>query len=272
MDTEGEVARHYTHGALETTILDALRRAGRDVDHLTPADLGGIDEFHLGGHAATVALAADLALTPGMDLVDIGSGLGGPARHFAAVHGCRVTGIDLTPEFVEVATALTARCGLSGRAAFRQGSALALPFPAGTFDRATLIHVGMNIDDKATLFAEARRVLKPGGLFGVYEVMRRAEGDIPYPMPWAISPATSFVETPGTYRRLLGAAGFTVEGEDDRTATALDFVRKSREDAARGELTRQVLQPPEVRVRFRNVADALETGLLAPVRLLARAD
>lgn len=274
MDTESEVAKHYTHGALEETILDALRRAGRDVDHLAPSDLGGIDEFHLGGHPATEALAQGLALAPGMDLLDVGSGLGGPARFFGSVHGCRVTGIDLTPEFVEVATALTARCGLSAQVSFRQGSALALPFAAGTFDRATLIHVGMNIEDKATLFAEVRRALKSDGLFGVYEVMRRGDAQFPYPMPWALTPATSFVETPEAYRRLLAAADFAIEREVDRTALALDFIRKSREEAARGDpsvLNRQVLVSPEGAVRFRNVAEALQAGLIAPVEMLARA-
>jgi SAM-dependent methyltransferase len=272
LDTETEVANHYTHGALEAAILDALRRAGRDIDRLAPSDLGGIDEFHMGGHPATEALARDLALAPDMDLLDVGSGIGGPARFFAAAYGCRVTGIDLTQEFVEVATALSARCGLQGKTTFRQGSALALPFAAGTFDRATLIHVGMNIEDKATLFAEVRRVLKSDGLFGVYELMRL--GDFPYPMPWALTPATSFVETPETYRRLLAAADFTIEHEADRTALALDVVRQGREEAARGDptvLNRQAISTPEAAVRFRNVAEALQAGLLAPVQILARA-
>src|SRR5262249_8611700 len=148
--------------------------------------------------------------------------------------------------------------GLSARATFRQGSALALPFAAGTFDRATLIHVGMNIEDKATLFAEVRRVLKSDGLFAVYEAMRPGEAAFPYPMPWAATPATSFVEPPETYRRLLEAAGFTIEGQADRTALALEFVRKSREDAARGDptvLNRQALVRPHDLVRFKNIAE-----------------
>lgn len=274
MDTESEVAKHYTHGALEETILDALRRAGLDIEHFAPSDLGGIDEFHLGGHTATEAFARGLALAPGMDLLDVGSGLGGPARFFASAHGCRVTGIDLTPEFVEVATSLTARSGLAAQVTFRQGSALALPFAAGTFDRATLIHVGMNIEDKATLFAEVRRVLKSDGLFGVYEAMRRGEADIPYPMPWAVTPATSFVETPETYRRLLEEADFAIEHEADRTALALDFIRKSREQVESGgpnALDRQVLSKPEGLVRFKNVAEAMRAGIIAPTEILARA-
>ena len=120
-----------------------------------------------------------------MHLLDVGSGIGGPARTFADAFGCRVTGVDLTEEFVEAANALTRRCGLSDRVSFRQASALALPFADASFDAATLIHVGMNIEDKAGLFAEVRRVLKPDARFGVYDIMRVAEGEIPYPMPWA---------------------------------------------------------------------------------------
>ena len=102
-------------------------------------------------------------------MLDVGSGIGGPARYFASAYGCDVTGIDLTPAFVELANELTSRTGLADRVRFVQGSALALPFEAGSFDLATMNHVGMNIADKATLFAEVRRVLRPGGRFMIYE-------------------------------------------------------------------------------------------------------
>ena len=124
-------------------------------------------------------------LLPGSRVLDIGSALGGPARHFAEMFGAHVTGIDLTQEYVDVANELTRRCGLAERAVFRQASALDLPFTRNSFDRASLIHVGMNIADKATLFAEVRRVLEPGALFVVYDIMKVGNGDVPYPMPWA---------------------------------------------------------------------------------------
>ncbi len=208
MTTEQQVASHYTHGALQQAIFDALTSMGKDIDRLATTDLVAADEFHLGWRAATTMLAKDLDLKRGMHVLDVGSGIGGPARFFAEAHGCRVTGIDLTEEFVQVATELTRRCRLGDLASFRQGSALDLPFDAGAFDGATLIHVGMNIADKARLFQNVRRVLKPGALFGVYDVMRAADGDLPYPMPWAQTSETSFVENPETYRRLLKDAGF----------------------------------------------------------------
>lgn len=274
MEAEQQVARHYGRSGIEQAFLDALRAAGKDPDHLSPADLSGADEFHLGGPAATATLAADLGLGPDLNLLDIGCGVGGPARHLAAAPGCRVTGIDLTAEFVEAAEGLTRRCGLSGRVSFRQGSALAMPFPDGGFDAATLLHVGMNIADKAALFAEVRRVLKPGARFGVYDVMRVGEGDLPYPMPWAAAPETSFVATPETYRRLLQEAGFTVEAEHDRSALALRLTREARErTAARGPspLGPQLLMGPTAPQRVANVMAAVERGLIAPVEMVARA-
>jgi SAM-dependent methyltransferase len=207
-------------------------------------------------------------------VLDVGSGIGGPARAFADRTGCRVTGIDLTEAYVEAANALTHRCGLADRATFRVASALDMPFGAGSFDAATLIHVGMNIADKAGVFAQVRRVLKPGGRFCLYEVMRVADGDIPHPMPWAATEGTSFVETPETYRRLLAAAGFTVGDPIDRSAQVLAIGRAMRERAARTgvpPLGLHVLIGPASRERMGNVMRTLEAGTIAPVQMMARA-
>ena len=255
-------------------ILDALKLMGKDPERFTAIDLSTGDEFHLGGLPATAALAKDLGLAPGMHVLDVGCGIGGPARYFAEAHTCRVTGIDLTEEFVQVAAELTRRCGLADRVAFRHGSALDLPFDAATFDAATLIHVGMNISDKARLFEELRRVLKPGALFCVYEVMRAGEGDLPYPMPWAQSVETSFVETPEAYRRLLSAAGFTIEREENRRAFVLDLAREMRakiEKDGLPALNQHVLIGPAARERLGNVMATLERGMIAPIEMIARA-
>jgi SAM-dependent methyltransferase len=273
MTVEQQVASHYTHGSLEQAIYGRLRAMGKDPDRLSASDLSAVDELHLGWLAATVELAKDLGLKRGMHVLDVGSGIGGPARYFAEAHGCSVTGIDLTEEFVRVATELTRRCGLSELATFRQGSALDLPFATGTFDAATLIHVGMNIAEKETLFANAHRVLRPGALFGVYEVMRAQAGALPYPMPWAQSPETSFVEEPETYRRLLGAAGFQIEREENRRDFVLALAREMRERMAREgapPLGLQTVMGPSGRQRLDNVMSALEAGIIAPVELIAR--
>ncbi|WP_230531964.1 class I SAM-dependent methyltransferase [Microvirga roseola] len=274
MDTEQQVARHYTHGNLESAILDVLRTSGKDVENLDPSDLSGADEFHLGWHAETVEFAKELGLNPGMHVFDIGAGIGGPARHFGKAHHCRVTGIDLTQEFVEVANALTRRCGLDDRVSFQQASALALPFSDSTFDAATMIHVGMNIADKPRLFSEARRVLKPGALFGVYDITHASEAAIPYPMPWAATEETSFVETLSDYRTKLEAAGFRIEKERDRSAFALELGRRMREKAATDgmpPLGLHTLMGPATQERLANVMRALDQGTIAPVEIIVRA-
>src|SRR5690349_12514012 len=165
MKLERTVSQHYAQRALDEAIFDALVASGKDLDRLTPADLVPVDEFHIGGRRATAELALQMEIEPGLHLLDVGSGIGGTSRFFAHEGGCRVTGIDLTEEYVRVAGILAERTGLGARVSYRQASALDLPFEPGTFDGATLLHVGMNIPDKALLFAEVRRVLKPGGVF-----------------------------------------------------------------------------------------------------------
>jgi len=274
MTVEQQVARHYGHRDLEANILAALKQAGKDVAHLTIDDLAGLDEFHLGWREQTARLARDGQLSAGQHVLDIGSGIGGPARYFAERHQCRVTGLDLTPEFVAAAEMLTQRCGLAGKASFKVGSALAMPFAAESFDAACLIHVGMNIADKPALFAETRRVLQPGGRFAVYDVM--ATGDVPltYPMPWSETPEMSFVASPARYREWLKAAGFVLEAEHDRRDSVLEQVKAMRaRAAAEGPpvLGLHVIMGPQAKIRLQNVMAALEQGHIAPIEMILRA-
>jgi SAM-dependent methyltransferase len=271
---EAAVAQHYAHGALERAVLDALRAAGKDPDRLEPADLAPVDEFHIGGRQATMDLAAQLDVAPGMHLLDIGSGLGGASRYLAQALGCTVTGIDLTEEFVQVARALSARTGLAGQVSYRQGSALALPFPAGAFDAAYMLHVGMNIADKATLFAEVRRVLKPRGRFGIYDVMREREGSLAYPVPWAAVPETSFLESSATYTRGLAAVGFEVLALRSRREFALAFFAELRERIARAgapPLGLHIVMGPTTPQKIANMVSALEAGLISPTEIVCQA-
>src|SRR5688572_29951544 len=182
--TEDRVARHYGQGDLERRILEALVASGKDPDHLAPEDLTPVDEFHTGGREATAAFAEQAGFTAGQHLLDIGCGIGGASRFFAVERGCRVTGIDLTDDYVRTAAALSRRVGLADRVSYRQASAVALPFGDATFDGAYMIHVGMNIEDKPALFAGVRRVVKPGGTFALFDIMRTADGELSYPVPW----------------------------------------------------------------------------------------
>jgi len=186
MNVEEQVASYYTRGGLEEKILAALVSAGKNLEQLSTHDLALLDNFHVGGQESTEALAGFMELRAGMDLLDVGCGVGGPARYFSK-RGCRVTGIDLTEEFVRVAQSLTRLLKLDGRVQFRQCSALELPFHAATFDGAYMIHVGMNIEDKVGVFREVARVLKSGGHFAIFDIMWKEKGAFDFPLPWALT-------------------------------------------------------------------------------------
>src|SRR5882672_8021008 len=274
MTVEQTVAQHYTHGSLEAAILDGLRLSGKDPERIDPDDLAPVDEFHIGGRQATVEFADQLGLRPGLELLDIGSGIGGPARYFAHHRECRVTGIDLTDEYVRVADALSQRASLTGDVKFVQGSALALPFPPGSFDGAYMLHVGMNIADKATLFGQVKRALRPGGVFGVYDVMRIGADDLAYPVPWARTAESSFVAAADDYRRLLGEAGFAVQKERERRAFAIEFFKKMQARVAESGLPPlglHIAMGADFPHKVKNLVANLDGGLLAPIEMICRA-
>jgi SAM-dependent methyltransferase len=225
-----EVSRFYSGpGALVAAVSSALDAAGVDRTTLRPADLASIDEFHIRGRAASLEIIEALGLTPDAHVLDLGSGLGGPARTLAELTGCTVTGIDLTPEFCEVATALSEWTGLSGRTRFQVGDATATGLPDSSVDAAVTVHAAMNISDKPALYAEAFRVLRPGGRFVVYDVLQGEGGEVRYPVPWANDPSTSFLATPEDMRALLSAAGLEIVAEVDSSDESLVWFREMRE-------------------------------------------
>lgn len=273
MTTEHDIAAHYAHGALAPVILEALAAAGKDLGRLTIEDLAPVDEFHTGGRQATIELASRLAIGADQHLLDVGSGFGGTARHLAATYECRVTGIDLMPEYVDVANLLAGRVGLADRVAYVQGSATALPFAAGRFDGATMLHVGMNIADKDALFAEVHRVLKPGAFFAVFDMMRIADGPLAYPVPWAATDKTSFVADAATYHDLLGKHGFALVSERNRRDFAIAFFGKimARIDAgAMPPLGLHIVMGRDFAPKIVNIAGNIERGLVAPIEMICR--
>ena len=273
MEIEQAVTRHYAHGALEEAILNALEAAGKDVNRLTPKDLAPVDEFHVGGRQATMAFAEQFGPTPGMRLLDIGCGLGGAARYFASEHGCQVTGIDLSGEYVAVDNTLAALVGLGERVSCQQGSALDLPFAPGSFDGAYMFHVGMNIENKSRLFREVRRVLAPSGVFGIYDVMRLAAGELHYPVPWTSSPDVSFVADAESYRRLLVAAGFEVVTERSRRDFALEVFAQMRARGAAGApapLGLHIVMGANAGQKVKNMMGDISAGLIAPIEMICR--
>jgi len=177
-ETTSDVSRHYGRGGLVDRLLAALTEAGKDIDHLTIGDLAPVDEFHSRRRLATEELARLLAPTAADRVIDIGSGIGGPARYLATTYGCKVSGVDLTPEFVATAVELTRRTGMSERVDFRAGSALDLPFPDASFDLGWTQNVAMNIADRPRFYAEMHRVQKPGGRLAIQDVAQGPGGPV----------------------------------------------------------------------------------------------
>lgn len=218
-DDFDRVRDHYRATGLTERLKTALAVFGPEEQQLKPEQLATLDQFHTRGLAATAELAKLAGIAAGMSVLDVGSGVGGPARFLAATHSCEVTGIDLSEPFVEAAQYLTARTGQGGAVSFKVGSALALPLDDGGFDVVLLQHVAMNIADRPLLYREIRRVLKPGGKFATFDVVLNG-GDPHYPVPWAKTPAESFLLSAAATCEAIEAAGFRTLVQRDDTAEA----------------------------------------------------
>jgi ubiquinone/menaquinone biosynthesis C-methylase UbiE len=209
---------YWERDGLEKTILSALAAAGKDLDALTVHDLAVVDHFHGGGKPATDRLARLAQLRPGLRVLDVGGGLGGPARTLAVEHGCHVTVVDLTWSFVRTGELLTARLGLGDRVEHRHGDALDLGLGEAAFDVIWTQNSGMNIADKERLYAGFVRALRPGGLLAMQEPMAGPVQPVIYPVMWARDASGSFLRPPDAMRRLIEAAGFRARAWDDVTA------------------------------------------------------
>ncbi len=270
MTDKADVTNHYELERPIDRIRTELAALGHELDELRPEHLSGVDEFHLGGQSATHALLGSMRLTPSSRVLDVGCGIGGPARTIAAAGGCHVTGIDLTPTFVATATELSEMVGMGDRTTFQVADALALPFDDGSFDVISMIHVGMNIDDKAALFAGLARLLSVGGSLHLYDIMRIGDGPIHFPVPWATQEGTSFVASPDAYRSALEAAGLVVGEKVDRTELVRAAIESAR--SAPPSVNLSHLMGPEWPVMFGNLGACIAAGTLAPIEIIATRD
>lgn len=213
------VAAHYSsRGGLVDTIAESLQKAGKELSKLQSADLAPVDEFHIRGRKATLELAERMNLNPASRVLDLGSGLGGPARTLAETYGCHVTGVDLTQAFCDAAEVISDWVNLGERVVFQQGDVTDLPFADRQFDAAMTIHVAMNIPAKDKMYEHARRVLNPGGIFVVYDVLEGEGGEVLFPVPWARDHSISHLATRDEMELLLVNAGFRILEIQDSTS------------------------------------------------------
>jgi SAM-dependent methyltransferase len=226
-DAPDGVRDHYRATGLTERLKAVLTTFGPEDQRLTPSQLATLDQFHTRGLAATVDLARTAGITADMSVLDVGSGVGGPARFLAATYGCRVSGVDLSQTFVDAARYLTERTGQSAQVSFETASALELPFDDSSFDIALLQHVAMNISDRSRLYREIRRVLKSGGRLAIFDVVLNG-GEPHYPVPWARTPATSFLLTADATRAAIEPAGFRTLAWHDDTEAAKAWIAQLR--------------------------------------------
>ena len=267
------VTNHYAHRNLLEAIQNGVQKSGKTIHSVGVQDLGQVDEFHIGGQVATESFLDQLDIGSDHSVLDVGCGLGGASRFAAQRYGCRVTGIDLTQEYVETGQVLCSWVGLSDRIRLQIGDATALTYPDDEFDREYMMHVGMNIADKRSLASELHRVLRPGGKLGIYDVMRVDDGDLQFPVPWAMEPEGSAVATPDEYKSALQTAGFRIIAERNRRDFALDFFAqfqaKAGSAAGAPPLGLHILMGDTASRKVRNMIENISRGLIAPVELIA---
>ncbi len=271
------IAEHYTHGSLLDKIITGIESIGRTPGSVTIDELAPVDEFHIGGRQASEDFISQLNLSPDDSVLDIGCGIGGTSRFVASHFGCRVTGIDLTPEFIETGQKLCDWVGISDRVTLHHGNALDMSFEDGSFDAAFMLHVGMNIDDKEGLFSEIHRLLKPGVYFGVYDVMKSGDKELAYPVPWSTSPADSSLATQAQYVAALQRAGFDILSVRNRREFSSDFFAETRKriEAAGGTpppLGVHIAMGDNAPAMISNMVENIAAGRCAPVEIITRRD
>lgn len=254
------IRRHYGADGLAERLLAEIEDAARDIG---PA----LDQFHVGGAKATLRLAARIELPKGTRILDVGSGLGGPARLLAEDRGWDVTGIDLSADFARIATALSARMGRSGQTRFCAGDALHLPFADGAFEAVWTEHVAMNIAARAALYLELARVVRPGGILAIYDIVAGSNpAPLAYPVPWARAEGQSHMVRAEPLKAIITAAGWTVESWIDETEFARDWLNDARAPRAPAGPTLRHVMGEDFPAMIANLRDNFADNRLGAVQ------
>jgi SAM-dependent methyltransferase len=206
--------------------IDRLLSEHPGLDASAGGALDSLDQFHIGGADAVDLLIGSLALAEGDRVLDIGSGFGGPARQIARRTGNRVTGIDITPAYVDAARDLTTRAGLRDLVEFRVAD-IATFEPDPLFQAAITMHVQMNVQDKTAWFAHIARCLALGARLAIWEVCQPPQADLPWPMPRSLDGTDSFVVTAGSLRASIEQAGFAAAEWTNDTAWVQAWITRT---------------------------------------------
>lgn len=270
----GGAATQYAVGGVRERIEDALRAAGKDLDALSPADLAGgpasFEHFHSLGRIGTTALLEAAQVTAGDRVLDAGSSIGGTSRLLAGEHDCRVTAVDLTAEYCDVARWLNGLVQLEDRIEVLEGDVTNLPLHDGAFDLVVSQHVQMNVADKSRLYSEARRVLRPDGRLALWDVVAGPQQPLAFPVPWADTPEHSHLVTTDQLAAALKGAGFTLEVWNDLTEFAVAAMTPVLEAPA-DPLGLQLLVP-DIETKVRNLLENARGERLRLIQAVARAN
>jgi ubiquinone/menaquinone biosynthesis C-methylase UbiE len=267
-DTIDMARAHYNATGLTARIKNALLKIAPETAQLKISDIAALDQFHTRGMLATRDLAAMTLIGPETRVLDLGCGIGGPARFLAATFGCHVTGMDLSETFIEAARYLTERCAMQDKVSFQVGNALETGLASGSFDLVFLQHVAMNIGDRASLYAEIARVLAPGGRLATYDVILKS-GDVHYPTPWARDAAASVLLTEDQTRDALLAASLEpVAWRDDSELAAAWFATLPTNPPTDGPTLALVLGP-DFPTRTSNLGRNIKEGRVGILSAIA---
>lgn len=268
MSTKNAVAEHHSIGNLLGRIENGLKRSGATPGSVSVDKLSLVDEFHIGGRDASEHFFARLGFLDGDHVLDVGCGIGGGARF-----GVTVTGIDVTPDYVNAGVELNRWVGLEDQVKLIVGDAMSIKFADGTYDSAYTMHVLMNVKDKEAVFREVARVLKTGAVFGIYDVMKMGEGDVRFPVPWASEALESCLASPKEYVAGLKSARFTVEEIVDRGEFAVGFFEKvsaRMQTTGAPPLGIHLLMGENASVKINNLTGALVGGVISPFEIICR--
>jgi ubiquinone/menaquinone biosynthesis C-methylase UbiE len=271
MTESQSISDHWGTGDVYARIIKAMEAASISPDAVTVEQLAPLDHFHALGLPATVELADSLPIQSGHHIVDIGCGIGGPARYLAKRFGCRVSGVDITQPFIEAANKLTALLKMERQVEIELGDGQHLPYGDAMFDGGYTQHVTMNIADRVLFFGEAFRVLKPGAFFALTEHGLGPEGSPRYPLPWSEDGRGSYLVRPADTVTYLKEAGFVIVEVEDTGAKYLHGYRRALELAAQGALPPfgvNVLMGPTAPAKTINAARNIEERRTHPIKII----